>query len=339
MDDLKAFRQIGSLCPGHPESHLTEGVEVTTGPLGQGVANSVGLSIASKHLAATFNRPGFPIVDNKIWVFCGDGCLQEGVSSEAASLAGHLALDNLVWIYDDNKITIDGPTALSFTEDVGARFRAYGWNTLVVGDGDADYAGIEAAYAAAAAHRGAPTLISVRTSIGFGSARAGTSKAHGEPLGAKLTEEVKAKFGFDPAAAFVVGDAVRAHYAAVGAAGAQKEAAWNAVFAAYAQAHPDLAAEYTRRMSGALPADWKSVLPVFTPADPAKATRQLSAEVLNALAVKLPELMGGSADLTPSNLTDLKCSKDFQKVCNDDDDDDDDNDDDNDDDDCCCCIS
>lgn len=215
MDDLKSFRQLNSKCPGHPESHMTDGVEVTTGPLGQGVANSVGLAIAEKHLAAEFNRPNFPIVSNKIWVFNGDGCLQEGVSQEAASLAGHLALDNLIWVYDDNKITIDGDTSLSFTEDVAARFRASGWHTITVADGDTDFAAIDAAFAEAVAFRGKPVLISVRTSIGYGSSRAGTHKAHGEPLGAKILGEVKAKFGFDPEATFQVGDEVRARYSQV----------------------------------------------------------------------------------------------------------------------------
>jgi transketolase len=162
LEDLKSFRQLGSKCPGHPESHLTEGVEVTTGPLGQGVANSVGLAISERHLAAEFNRPGFPVVANKVWAFNGDGCLQEGVSAEAASLAGHLALDNLIWVYDDNKITIDGETALSFTEDVAARFRAYGWHTITVANGDSDFEGIDAAFSEAVAFRGKPVLISVR---------------------------------------------------------------------------------------------------------------------------------------------------------------------------------
>lgn len=313
MDDLKNFRQLNSKCPGHPESHLTEGVEVTTGPLGQGVANSVGLAIAAKHLATEFNKPNFNLINNKTWVFTGDGCLQEGISGEAASLAGHLGLDNLVWIYDDNKITIDGDTALSFTEDVSARFRAYGWHTITVENGDTDLASIEAALHEANVTVGKPILISVRTSIGYGSARAGTSKAHGEPLGPKLTEEVKKKFGFDPATLFHVPENVKEFYLNQKTIGHAKEQAWQDMFTAYSKEFPELAAEFTRRFTGQLPADWKSALPTFTPADAAKATRQLSAEVLNALAKKCPEIMGGSADLTPSNLTDIKGAKDFQK--------------------------
>lgn len=316
MEDLKQFRQLGSRTPGHPENHLTEGVEVATGPLGQGICNAVGMAIAESHLAAEFNKPGGfeHLVDHHTYVICGDGCLQEGISSEACSLAGHLKLGKLIVCYDDNKITIDGPTSLSFTEDVGKRFEAYNWQVITVTDVN-DLPQMRNALAAAHACTDKPTLLKISTVIGHGSGKAGTAGVHGAPLGAADLAQVKSSFGMDGAASFVVPPMVAAAYEQVTAAGKAREADWNTLFAAYQAAHPKEAAEFTRRMNHSLEGNdaWKASLPVYDPADTkAVATRQRSEQVLNAIATQLPELMGGSADLTPSNLTNLKCSSDYQ---------------------------
>eukprot|EP00658_Telonema_sp_P-2_P076332 TRINITY_DN6661_c0_g1_i7.p1 TRINITY_DN6661_c0_g1~~TRINITY_DN6661_c0_g1_i7.p1 ORF type:complete len:694 (+),score=199.15 TRINITY_DN6661_c0_g1_i7:252-2333(+) len=314
MDDLKQFRQLNSKTPGHPENFLTPGIEVSTGPLGQGLSNAVGLAIAQAHLAATYNKPDFPVIDNFTYVLCGDGCLQEGVTSEASSLAGHLGLGKLIVLYDDNQITIDGSTNLSFTEDVLKRYEAYGWHTQHVQDGDNDLAGLLAAIEAAKAVNDQPSMIKVTTTIGFGSAKQGTAKVHGAPLGDEDIAMLKTSFGMDPAQSFHVPADVSEEYAPF--RGSAHSDQWEAMMGEYASKYPREAAELRRRAAGELPAGWKDVLPVNTPDEPdkfpPKATRQHSQTVLNALAGVVPELMGGSADLTPSNLTNLTSSFDFQ---------------------------
>ncbi|KAI8318709.1 transketolase [Martensiomyces pterosporus] len=312
LDDLKNFRQLGSKTPGHPENTHTDGIEVTTGPLGQGISNAVGLAIAERHLAATFNKPGFPVIDNTVYAIAGDGCLQEGVASEASSLAGHLELGNLIVLYDSNGIQIDGSTKLGFTEDVLKRYEAYGWHTLEVADGDNDLEGLTRAIEAAKAVKDKPTIIKVTTTIGFGAAKAGTAGVHGAPLGAEGLAAVKSRFGFNPEESFVVPDAVTKFYAERAAHGAQLEEEWNQLLVKYAQEYPDLHADLVRRIEGRLPENWESALPRFTPEDKPVATRKLSEGVINAIAPILPELIGGSADLTGSNLTRWKGAEDFQ---------------------------
>jgi len=312
MDDLKQFRQIGSMTPGHPENFVTPGVEVSTGPLGQGLSNAIGMAMTERHLAATFNQPDFDVVDHYTFVICGDGCMQEGVTSETSSLAGHLGLGKLIVCYDDNNITIDGGTELSFTEDVGKRYESYGWQVLTVTDGN-DLSAIRAAIAEGKADTKRPTLIKIKTIIGFGSGKQGTSGVHGAPLGAADMKMVKEKFGFNGDASFSVSDKVNDFYLAAGKAGSEAEHAWNGMMHNYTKAHPTLASEYKRRFKGELPAGWKKAMPTFSVDEPkALATRQTSAQVLNACASQLSELFGGSADLTPSNLTSLTCSGDFQ---------------------------
>jgi len=313
IEDLKQFRQLGSKTPGHPENGITAGVEVATGPLGQGICNAVGMAIAESHLAAEYNKDGFNVVDHYTYVICGDGCLQEGVSGEASSLAGHLQLGKLIVCYDDNKITIDGNTALSFTEDVAKRYEAYGWHVVTVTDAN-DMAQMRQALAEAKSVTNQPSMIKIATVIGHGSAKQGTAGVHGAPLGAADLQNVKKLFGMNPDESFAVPDDVRQAYQQVAAQGAAQEVAWNKAFAAYAAKHPESAADFTRRLDHTLLAgDWKAKLPVYDPADTkAVATRQRSEQVLNAVASAFPEVMGGSADLTPSNLTSLKCSSDFQ---------------------------
>lgn len=316
IDDLKSFRQVGSKTPGHPENHLTEGIEVSTGPLGQGISNAVGLAVAERHLAAKFNKPGFPIVDNFTYVICGDGCLQEGVSSEAGSLAGHLGLGRLIVLYDDNHISIDGETELSFTEDVCKRYEAYGWQTIVVENGDnaRDQTALLAAIETAKAETHKPTLIKVHTTIGFGSLKQGTEKVHGSPLGPDDIKHLKTSFGFNPEEFFAVPSEVLTVFHRAAEEGRTQEEEWNGLLEKYSVAFPELAAEFKRLVAGQLPAGWDSVLPVYSPADPAKATRQYSQAVLEKIVPALPELMGGSADLTPSTLTKVKAHDvDFQK--------------------------
>jgi transketolase len=309
----QSFRKLHSVCAGHPENILHPAIEVSTGPLGQGISNAVGMAMGEAHLAATFNKPGHAVVDNFTYVLCGDGCLQEGVSAEASSLAGHLGLGKLIVCYDDNKITIDGPTDLSFTEDVGKRYEAYGWHVQTVPDGNTNHEAIEAAIRAAQAVTDRPSLIKIATTIGFGSKHANSHTAHGAPLGADDVANVKKFYGFDPALSFNVDADVRAHFDAAGAAGTAAAAAWKARFAAYAAAFPAEAAELARRFEGRLPAGWKDKLPRGALDAAPQASRNHSGAVLNALKDLMPELIGGSADLTPSNMTALKGVGDFQR--------------------------
>lgn len=313
VDDLKQFRQVNSKTPGHPENEITDGVEVSTGPLGQGLSNAVGFAIAQKHLAAEFNKPSFPLIDHKIFVLCGDGCLQEGVTAETCALAGHLKLGNLILLYDDNSIQIDGSTDLAFTEDVLTRFRAYGWHTQSVIDGDHNTAGIMAAIANARAVSDQPSIIKVTTTIGFGSLKQGSEKTHGAPLGDDDIAQLKTKFGFDPSKKYAVDEDVYDRYRAAAEHGAEVEKSWDALFASYSEKFPDLAAEFSRRvLKRELPSGWRDALPSFGEGSKNEATRAYSGHVLNAVAEAVPELMSGSADLTPSNKTWLKCSHDFQ---------------------------
>lgn len=313
LEDLKAFRQWGSKTPGHPEYHPELGIEVTTGPLGQGLANAVGMAIAQKYLASYFNREGFRLFDYKIYVIAGDGCMQEGISSEACSLAGHLGLDNLVVIYDDNHITIDGSTDLAFTEDLARRFRAYGWNVIVVdGDGN-DIIAIEKAIRRAKAYRGRPSLVKIRTHIAYGCpGKQDTSEAHGAPLGEQQIRQMKQNFGWDPDKTFYVPKEVYDHMRTCIDRGKKAQQAWQRLFDRYAKAYPDLANQYLQAMDGQLPVDLDSLLPKFDPAKP-MATRAASGKVLNAVMPHLPFVLGGSADLTPSNNTRFEGAKDFQK--------------------------
>ncbi len=309
LDDLKSFRQWRSRTPGHPERGDTDGVEVTTGPLGQGIAMAVGMAIAEKHLAAVYNRPGFEVVDHHTYALLGDGDLMEGVSHEAASLAGTLGLGKLTFFYDDNLISLDGATDLSFTEDVLKRFEAYHWHVERVADGN-DLAALDAAIAAARAETGRPSLIAVRTVIGYGSPKAGSSKAHGEPLGAADVAATKRFFGFPEDQSFTVPDAALANWRAAGERGAAQEAAWNALFAGYAAAFPELAAEFERTQKGERRAGWEAALPSFAPGK-AQATRNAGGAVMNAIAEAVPELFGGAADLTSSTKTIFKPGANF----------------------------
>ncbi len=303
------------MCAGHPENILHPAIEVSTGPLGQGISNAVGMAIGEAHLAAVFNKPGeAPVIDNYTYVLCGDGCLQEGVSAEASSLAGHLGLGKLIVCYDDNKITIDGHTNLSFTEDVNARYEAYGWHVQTVSDGNTNPDAIEAAIKAAKAVTDKPSLIKIATTIGLGSKHANTHTAHGAPLGADDIINVKKLYGFNPEEHFSVEPAVKAYYEAAGAAGTAANQAWKATFDAYAAKYPTEASEIKRRFEGRLPEGWKDLLPRGKVDGPAQASRNHSGGVLNALKMAMPELIGGSADLTPSNMTALKGVGDFQKA-------------------------
>lgn len=367
--------RLSSMCStaGHPENILHPGIEVSTGPLGQGISNAVGLAIGEANLAATYNKAGEePILGNYTYVVCGDGCLQEGISSEASSLAGHLGLGKLIVLYDDNHVTIDGDTELSFTEDVLKRYEAYGWHTSHVAHGDSDVDAIEAAVRAAQAVTDKPSIIKVTTTIGFGSKKAGTEAVHGAPLGKDDIKHAKAAFGFDPEASFVVPEEVAAVYRSAVARGAEAEGAWNARLDAYAAAHAAEAAELRRRLAGELPEGWMDKLPRYKSTDKADATRcvpcvprhdqllakalklqllptgcqqrasipyaapapssspslflpspssssyplpccsNLSGVVLGAMGAAFPELIGGSADLTPSNKTHYKGVVDFQ---------------------------
>ena len=306
LDDIRHFRQLESRAPGHPEYHWVSGVETTTGPLGQGVATSVGMAIAEKWLANRYNRPGFEIFDYNIYAICGDGCMMEGVASEAASLAAHLELDNLCWIYDNNRITIEGSTRITFTEDVEARFLAYGWNVLRVGDAN-DLERIEHALDIFRKTKERPTFIVLDSHIGYGSPhKQDTAAAHGEPLGDEEVRLTKRSYGWPEDAKFLVPDGVYEHFAAgVGARGAKARQQWNELFAAYRAKYPDLATEIEQMQRRELPSGWDRNLPVF-PADPKGiAGRDASAKVLNVLAQNIPWFLGGSADLGPSNKTTL----------------------------------
>ncbi len=306
LDDIRHFRQLGSKAPGHPEYHWVSGVEATTGPLGQGIATSVGMAIAETWLANRYNRLTFEIFGYDIYAVCGDGCMMEGVGSEAASLAGHLGLDNLCWIYDNNHITIEGNTRITFTEDIAARFLGYGWNVLRVGDAN-DIDRIEHALEIFRKTKGRPTFIILDSHIGYGSPhKQDTAAAHGEPLGEEEIRLTKRDYGWPEDAKFLVPDAVRDHFAAgIGARGAQARGRWTELFTAYRSKYPELATEIDLMQRRELPAGWDCGLPVF-PADPQGiAGRDASGRVLNVLAQNIPWLLGGSADLGPSNKTTL----------------------------------
>jgi transketolase len=306
LDDIKRFRQIDSKAPGHPEYHWVSGVETTTGPLGQGVATSVGMAIAEKWLANRYNQPGFQVFDYKIYAVCGDGCMMEGVASEAASLAGHLGLDNLCWVWDNNQITIEGHTSITFTEDVAARFLAYGWNVLRVGDAN-DIERIERALGVFRKTKGRPTFIVLDSHIGYGSPhKQDTPEAHGEPLGDEEVRLTKRDYGWPEDAQFLVPDGVYDHFAAgIGQRGATARQDWTKRITAYRAEYPDLAEEIGQMQRRELPAGWDQNLPSF-PADPKGiAGREASGKVLNVLAQNIPWLLGGSADLAPSNKTAL----------------------------------
>jgi len=313
LDDLKQFRQWGSKTPGHPEHLLVAGIETTTGPLGQGFSNGVGMAVAQKYLAAHFNRPGYPIVDYKIYSLVSDGDLMEGVASEAASLAGHLGLDNLVYIYDNNHITIEGSTELAFTENPGTRFQAYGWFVQNIADGN-DLEAVERAVRAAQAEKSRPSLIVARTHIAYGSPnKQDTAGAHGSPLGEAEVNLTKQKFDWPLDPKFFVPDDVRIHFRKAIVRGEQLEADWQKLLQAYRRAFPELAAEWERYDRGELPEGWKAKIPTFKPTDGPLATRQASGKVLNAVAPALPTLIGGSADLAPSTDTLIKGAGDFEK--------------------------
>jgi transketolase len=311
LDELKNFRQWGSRTPGHPEFGLTPGVEMTTGPLGQGFATGVGMAIAEAHLAAEFNRPGHTLVDHFTYAIVTDGDLMEGVASEAASLAGHLKLGKLIYLYDDNRITIDGSTDLAFTEDRGKRFEAYGWQVLHVADGN-DVEAIDRAVEAAKVDP-RPSLIICRTHIGFGlPTRQDTSKAHGEPPGDEELNGAKQKLGWPLEPRFYIPSEALKLFRQAEKSGADLQKDWNQAFKAYQGEYPELAAEFSRRMEGKLPEDWETVLPAFPADAKGMATRAASGKVINALAAKIPELVGGSADLAPSNNTWIAGQPDFQ---------------------------
>lgn len=306
LDDIKQFRQLNSKTAGHPEYGLAPGVEVTTGPLGQGFANAVGFAIAQKHLAARYNKPGYELFNYNIYTICSDGDLMEGVTSEAASLAGHLQLGNLIYLYDDNHISIEGSTDIAFNEDVSARFRSYGWHVQDLTDVN-DIHALELALINAKSETQKPSFIRVRSLIAYGSPnKSGTAGSHGSPLGADEIKLVKEFFGFDPEKSFNVPDEVLDYYHKKGARGAAAEEKWNKLFAEYKAKFPELAAEYEAAAKGELPAGWKDKLPVFKASDPKMATRQASGKVLNAIAPALPNLIGGAADLAPSTETNLK---------------------------------
>jgi transketolase len=304
LDDIRHFRQLDSKAPGHPEYHWVSGVETTTGPLGQGIATSVGMAIARKWLANRYNRPGFELFNYNIYAVCGDGCMMEGVGSEAASLAGHLRLDDLCWIYDNNHITIEGKTRITFSEDVAARFRSYGWNVLHVGDAN-DLQQIEAALATFRETKGRPTLIVLDSHIGYGSPhKIDTAAAHGEPLGEDEVRLVKRAYGWPEAAKFLVPDGVRERFdAGIGRRGATAREVWEQQFTAYKEKVPELASEIHQMQRRQLPANWDRNLPSFPPDPKGIAGREASGKVLNVLAQNVPWLLGGSADLAPSNKT------------------------------------
>jgi transketolase len=304
LDDIKRFRQLGSHAPGHPEYHLVSGVETTTGPLGQGIATSVGMAMAQRWLAARYNKPDFPIFDYNIYAVCGDGDLMEGIGSEAASLAGHLGLDNLCWIYDNNHITIEGSTGLTFTEDVAVRFTGYGWHILRVSDAN-DIAHIEQALATFRDTKGQPTLVILNSHIGYGSPhRHDTAAAHGESLGVEEVKLTKRAYGWSEDASFLVPNGVREHFAAgVGKRGSKARLAWQELFAAYHENDPALATEVDEMQRRELPSGWDRDLPAFAADARGIAGRDASGKVLNVLAQNLPWLIGGAADLGPSTKT------------------------------------
>jgi transketolase len=310
LDDIKKFRQLHSKTAGHPEYGLLPGIEVTTGPLGQGFANGVGFAIAQKYLAARYNKPGFDIFNYNIYTICSDGDMMEGISSEAASLAGHLQLGNMIYLYDDNQITIEGKTNLAFDEDIAQRFEAYGWHVQVLADGN-DLDALSAAIKNAQKEKNRPSLIKVRTHIGYGSPnKEDTAAAHGSPLGVDEVKLVKENFGFDPDKSFVVPDEVLNYYRQAGKKGIDKEKDWNDLYKSYKEKYAHLANEYELLSGGKLPEGWKEKLPVFKGGEE-MATRKASGKALNGMADYLPNLIGGSADLAPSTDTNLEKYKSF----------------------------
>lgn len=306
LEDLKNFRQLHSITAGHPEYGLTPGIEVTTGPLGQGFANGVGMGIAQKMLASRFNKNDFPVFDYNIYAICSDGDMMEGISSEAASIAGHLGLGSLVYLYDDNQITIEGSTSLAFNEDVAERFRSYGWHVQRVADGN-DTGRIEEAIQKGKEEKQRPSLIIVRTEIAYGSPnKVGTASAHGAPLGADEVRKVKENFGFNPDVSFEIPSEVFNYYQQIGNQGMEKQEAWKTLWEKYSKHFPELAEAYSLASGGDLPDDWDADLPVFEPSDKGIATRKASGEALTAIARFLPLLVGGAADLAPSTDTLMK---------------------------------
>ena len=318
LEDIRRFRQLDSKAPGHPEYHWVSGVETTTGPLGQGVATSVGMGIGQKWLAGRYNQPGFTMFDYKIYAVCGDGCMMEGVASEAASLAGHLGLDNLCWIYDNNHITIEGSTKITFTEDIAARFLGYGWNVLRVGDAN-DIDLIQRALGVFEETKGRPTFIILDSHIGYGSPhKQDTVAAHGEPLGEEEVRLAKRAYGWPEDAKFLVPDGVREHFAAgIGARGTEARRQWTDLLETYRTKYPDLATEIGQMQRRELPTEWDRNLPVFPADAKGVAGRDASSAVLNIIAQNVPWFLGGSADLGPSNKTVLKYegAGDFQAAC------------------------
>src|SRR6266576_2951986 len=310
LDEIKNFRQWGSKTPGHPENVLTPGVEITTGPLGQGFSNGVGMAMGAAHLASRLNQKDFSLIDHYIYAIVSDGDLMEGVASEAASLAGHLKLGKLIYLYDDNRVTIEGFTDLAFSEDVPKRFDAYGWHTSTVADGN-DLAAIEAAVRDAQSVGDRPSLISIKSTIGYGMPTAGTRKAHSDPPGEDAVRETKRHLGWPEDKQFYVPDEAMGHFREAVERGAQREREWKKLVANYEQKHPDLGQLWRAVMSGELPNDWERHLPSFADAKP-MATRAASGEVINALAPHMPMLIGGSADLGVSNNTDIKESHSFE---------------------------
>jgi transketolase len=307
MEQLQLFRQYGSLTPGHPESHLTPGVESTTGPLGQGISNSIGMAIAERFLADFFNREGYNLIDHRTWVLASDGDMMEGVASEAASLAGHLKLGKLNVLYDDNKISLAASTEVSFTEDVKKRFESYGWQVLEVKDGDSDIQGIRNALKAAKEQTERPTLIDIHTTIGFGSPnKSGTSSIHGAPLGPDEVKITKNNLGWPLEPEFYIPDDVASHYKKALEKGEHMESEWNSLFESYRGKYPDMTRQWDLMWAGDLPSGWENSLPSFSPSDGAIATRKVSGSVINAVAGVIPSLIGGSADLAPSTNTYMK---------------------------------
>jgi transketolase len=305
IDDLKSFRQLGSKTPGHPELEPEVGIETTTGPLGQGLSTAVGMAMAERMSAARFNRDDYPVIDYNTWVFASDGDLMEGVASEASSLAGHLGLGKLIVAYDDNRISIDGPTSLAFSEDVEKRYESYGWHVLRVEDGN-DVEALDGAYAAAKEETNRPSLISVRTHIGFGSTnKQDSAAAHGSPLGSEEVEATRKALGWPSEPTFLVPDEAKAAFRTGSERGEQERQKWLSMMDRFAGKFPDVNAELERRAAGRLPDDWLSKLPEFTPDDGPLATRKASGRVLNAIGDDIPELVGGSADLAGSNNTSL----------------------------------
>ena len=311
MEDLKSFRQWGSRTPGHPEYRVTPGVEATTGPLGQGTANAVGMAMAERFLANRFNRPSHEVVDHRTFAIVSDGDLMEGISNEASSLAGHLGLSKLTFLYDSNLVSLDGPTSMAFTEDVGKRYEAYGWQVLRVDDGNTDLDGIDRALAEAQRENRRPTLIIVRTTIGYGSPnKAGTSEAHGSPLGPEEVVATKKALGWEHDEPFFVPEDALAHFREAVDRGARAESDWSKRFDAWAAAYPDLAADWRLATAGELPAGWDANLPAWK-AGEKEATRVAAGKALNAIAAKVPWLVGGDADLSVSTNTKLKDEGDF----------------------------